>query len=100
MANTFTVLFRGAASTESTTLYTVPDGTKTLITTFVVTNTSPSSVNFTISAGGVEIAKDATVAANDTTIIEFKSLMLPTDTIDAFAYATTVNFYVTGLEIT
>ena len=39
MANTFTALFRGAASTSSATLYTVPATTKTLVTSITVAKT-------------------------------------------------------------
>lgn len=99
MANSFTVLYRGAAATSSTTLYTVPASTQTLVTTVIITNTASSAATYTISLGGVEIASGAGVAANDTTIIEFKTLMDAADTITASASATTVNFHVTGLEI-
>lgn len=99
MANSFTVLYRGAAATSSTTLYTVPASTQTLITTFIITNTNAADQTFTITAGGVELASGTTVAGNDTTIIEFKTLMEAAETITALASSTDVNFHVTGLEI-
>jgi hypothetical protein len=99
MANTFTVLFRGAASTSSATLYTVPAATQTLITTFIISNTTAADQTFTITAGGVELASGSTVAPNDSTIIEFKTLMDAADTITALASSTSVKFHVTGLEI-
>lgn len=99
MANTFTVLFRGAASTDSTTLYTVPADTKALITTFVVTNTTSTTQRFSITAAGVDLASGSSVAANDTTVIEFKTLMNAADSITAVADSTDVKFHVTGLEI-
>ena len=99
MANTFTVLFRGAASTDSTTLYTVPADTKTLITTFVVTNTTSDPQTFNIKVAGVDIAGGSTVAGNDASIIEFKTLMSAADAIAADASSTDVTFHVTGLEI-
>jgi hypothetical protein len=99
MANTFTVLYRGAASTSSATLYTVPSATQTLITTFIITNTGATNATFTITAGGVDLASGSTVNGNDTTIIEFKTLMEAADTITALASSTDVKFHVTGLEI-
>ena len=99
MANTFTVLFRGDASIENTTLYTVPAGTKTLITTFVVTNTTATTQKFSITAAGVDLVNGSSVSGNDTTIIEFKTLMDAADSIAAVADSTDVKFYVTGLEI-
>jgi len=99
MANTFTVLYRGAASTSSATLYTVPSATQTLITTFIISNTGSTNATFTITAGGVDLASGSTVNGNDTTIIEFKTLMEAADTITALASSTDVKFHVTGLEI-
>ena len=100
MANTFTVLFRGAASTDSTTLYTVPADTKALVTSFVVTNTSMVDAKYTITMNGVDVAKDTTVAGSDSIIIEFKQLLDAGQVLAASAASTDVNFSVTGLEIT
>ena len=99
MANTFSVLFRGAASTDSATLYTVPAGTKTLLTTFVVTNTASTTQKFSITVAGVDLASGSSVSGNDTTIIEFKTLMGAGDSITAVADTTDLKFHVTGLEI-
>lgn len=99
MANTFTVLFRGAASTSSTTLYTVPASTTTLVTSVVVTNTAGTSATFDMSIGGVQIANDVNAPANDSIILEFKQVMDAADTIEGLASATTVNFHISGLEI-
>ena len=100
MANTFTVLFRGAASTDSTTLYTVPADTKALVTSFVVTNTTDQFLTYTITMNGVEVAKEAVVDANDSIVIEFKQLLDAGQVLAASAESTDVNFSVTGLEIT
>ena len=99
MANTFKILYRGAAPTSSTTLYTTPASTNTLITTFIISNTTAADQTFTITAGGQELASGSTVAPNDSTIIEFKTLMDAADTITAFASSASVKFHVTGLEI-
>jgi len=48
---------------------------------------------------GVDVAKDATVAGNDSIIIEFKQLLDATQVLAALASATSVNFSVCGLEI-
>ncbi len=100
MANTFTVLYRGAASTDSTTLYTVPADTKALVTSFVVANTSSTDVKYNITMNGVDVAKDTSVASNDSIIIEFKQLLDAGQALAASAESTDVNFSVTGLEIT
>ena len=99
MANTFTVLFRGAASTDSTTLYTVPADTKALVTSFVVANTGSTDKTYSITMNGVDVAKNASVAGRDSIIIEFKQLLDAGQVLAASAESTDVNFSVTGLEI-
>lgn len=99
MANTFTVLFRGSASVGSTTLYTVPSATTTLVTTMVVSNTASADATYDLSLSGTQIANDVSVPANDSVILEIKQVMDATDEIEGLASASTVNFHISGLEI-
>lgn len=99
MANVFKALFRGAATTGGETLYTVPAATTTLITTVVVVNTAGAPATFDMSLAGVQLANDVTVPANDSIILEVKQVISATETITALASATTINFHVSGLEI-
>lgn len=102
MPNTFKVLFRGAASTGSTTLYTVPSSpaTTALVTSIVITNTAASNGTFTITFNGISIATTVTVPANDSIILEPKQVLTSGQVIAGLASATTINFHITGLEIT
>lgn len=99
MAVTSKVLFRGAASTSSTTLYTTPSSTTTIVTNVAITNTSSTSASFTLSLDGVTFASGVVVAGNDTTSIDTKQVLVATDTITGLASATTVNFHISGVEI-
>jgi predicted nuclease of predicted toxin-antitoxin system len=99
MANTFTALFRGAASTGSTTLYTVPAATKTLVTSITVANTASADATFDLELNSFAIANDVAVAANDSITWEVKQVLDATNTITGLASATTVNFHISGLEI-
>ena len=100
MANTAKVLYRGAASTNtSTTLYTVPAATTTVVTEIMVANTSGSSGTFTISLDGTAIATTVTVGAYDTTVIPCKQVLATTKTITGGASATTINISISGMEI-
>lgn len=99
MANTFKVLFRGAAAVTSQTLYTVPSATTTLVTTIVVANTAGTDATYDLSLGGVSLGNDVSVPANDSVILEIKQVMDATDAIEGLASATTVNFHISGLEI-
>lgn len=100
MANTFKVLFRGAASTGSTTLYTVPASTSTLVTSMTIANTASADATFDLELDGVAIANDVAISSNDTITWEIKQVLDTTDTITGLASATTVNFHISGLEIT
>jgi hypothetical protein len=99
MATTSKVLFRGAASTSSTTLYTVPSATTTIVTNILVTNTVSSDATFTILLDDVSAATTVTVGGLDTTVIDLKQALTATDTIKGSASGTTVNFHISGVEI-
>lgn len=99
MAVTSKTLARTAAATSSTTLYTVPSATTTVVTDIVVTNTSATSGTFTISLNGVVFANTVTVGGNDSTIIQVKQPLAATQTITGLASATTINFHIGGVEI-
>ena len=99
MPTTTRVLFRGAAATSSTTLYTVPSATTTVISNIVVTNTASSSGTFTLSLNGTSIATTVGVAANDSVTIDLKQVLAATQTITGLASATTMNFHISGVEI-
>jgi len=99
MATTPKVLFRGAASTSSATLYTVPSATTSIITNILVTNTSGSNANYDLLLNDVSIANDVPILANDTVSIDMKQVLVATNTIKGLASATTVNFHICGVEI-
>ena len=99
MATTSKALYRGAAATSSTTLYTVPSATTTIITDIIVTNTSGAPQTFTLTLDGVALASSVTVAANDTTLISVKQVLAATKILAGFASAVTVNFHISGVEV-
>ena len=103
MATTSKVLFRGAASTSNTTLYTVPNtSTAAVVTNILVANTATSAATFDLSIDDIQIANDVAVAANDTLSIDLKQV-IPANatpkTIKGLASATTVIFHISGVEI-
>jgi hypothetical protein len=103
MTVTSKVLARTAAATSSTTLYTVPStSTTTIVTNILVANTAGSAATFDMSIDGIQIANDVAVAANDTLSIDMKQV-IPADAtpkiIVGLASATTVNFHISGVEI-
>lgn len=101
MPTTSKALFRGAATTTTTQLlYTVPSATTTVVTDIVVTNTANASATFTMSLNDIKIAEQVTVAANDSTVIQIKQVLSATQTIKGGASAATVNFHISGVELT
>jgi hypothetical protein len=99
MATTSKALFRGAASTSSATLYTVPSLTTTVVTNIAVANASTSSATFTILLDDVELQKDSTIEANTTAYIDLKQVLATGLTIKGLASAITVDFHISGVEI-
>jgi hypothetical protein len=92
MATTSKALFRGAASTSNTTLYTVPSATTTIVTNIVVSNTAASAATFDLSLDGVQIFNDAPVEANSSAFLDLKQVLVATDLIEGLASATQLTF--------
>lgn len=104
MATTPKVLARTAASlTTTTVLYTVPASTSTIVSNIVITNTASSAGTFTLalgpSAGQIALHTTTAIAANATIYIDLKQVLNTTNTITGGASATTINFHISGVEI-
>jgi hypothetical protein len=100
MATATKALFRGAATTTvGTTLYTVPSATVTVVTNIIITNTANASGTFTLGLGGTNLATTVTVGALDSTVLDIKQPLTATQTITGGASATTINFHISGVEI-
>ena len=103
MATTTKVLYRGAAATTNTTLYTVPNSsTTTVVTNIAVANTAASTSTFTINIDTVALVSGVAVAPNSTAFFDIKQV-IPANatpkTITGSASVTTVNFHISGVEI-
>jgi hypothetical protein len=100
MATLTKALFRGAATTTvGTTLYTVPASTTAVVTDIVVTNTAATAGTFTLGLAGTSLATTVAVAANDSTVISLKQVLATTNTITGGASAVTINFHISGIEL-
>ena len=99
MPATIRALHRGAAATTSTTLYTVPAATITTVTNIVVTNTAASAQTATISINGAVLIPAVSIAANTIAIFDLKQAIPATQVIAGFASATSVNFHISGVEV-
>jgi hypothetical protein len=92
-------LARTAAATSSATLYTVPSATTTVITNIAVANTAGSAGTFTLLLDDVDLHTTAAIAANTTVYIDCKQVLAAAKTIKGFASATTIDFHISGVEI-
>ena len=100
MATTTKALFRGAATTTlTTTLYTVPSATTAVVTNIVVANTAATAATFDLSLNGVKLADAVAIAADSIFSFDLKQVIDATQTIQGGASATTVNFHISGVEI-
>jgi hypothetical protein len=99
MATVTKALARTAAATSSTTLYTVPSATTTVVTNIAVCNNVATAATFTILLDDIELHKDTALAANSTVYIDLKQVLATTKTIKALASAITVDFHISGVEI-
>jgi hypothetical protein len=100
MATISKALFRGAATTTvGTTLYTVPSGYSAVVTNILVTNTAGSAGTFTLALNGTALATTVAIAANSIALFDIKQVLVATNTITGGASATTINFHISGVEI-
>ena len=100
MATTSKVLFRGAATTSTTTtLYTVPTATTSVVTDIVVSNTGASAYTFTLYLNGVLLANTVSIAANSIATFDIKQVLATTNTIQCGASNTAVTFHISGVEV-
>ena len=103
MATVTKALARTAAATSSTVLYTVPASTTTVVSNIAVTNTAGSAGTFTLGMGtagsNTSLHTTTAIAANATVYIDLKQVLVTTNTITGLASATTINFHISGVEI-
>jgi hypothetical protein len=99
MATVTKALARTAAATSSATLYTVPSATTAVVTNIVVANTAASAATFTLTLDGVAVISGASLAANSSAFFDLKQVLATTKIIAGFASATSVNFHISGVEI-
>jgi hypothetical protein len=99
MPTTTKALARGAFATSSATLYTVPSATTAVVSNIVITNTANAVATFTLALNGTSLATTVQIAPLDVTVIDIKQVINATQTITGLASAITVNFHISGVEI-
>lgn len=99
MADTSITLFRGAAATSSTTLYTAPTGIAVAVTNIAVVNDSSSAVTATINLATIPLLSSMSIPANSTQFIDLEQIIYNGETITGLASTTSVDFHIAGYEV-
>jgi hypothetical protein len=97
--NTSLTLFRGAAATSNTTLYSSPVNMAVCVTNIAITNPNTAAATATINLATVPLVSGLSVAANTTTYITPDQIIYNTETITASANTTAVRFHIAGYEV-
>ena len=97
MANTPTQFFRGSANTTSTLLYTVPANKTAIVTNISITNTGATATTATIRFDGVEYLDEIAVSANDTMILDMRTVLAQNLQITGLASTSGVKFHISGV---
>lgn len=96
-------MFRGAATTSNTTLYTVSSTSAVAtVTNIVISNAATSISTCTISIDGVQVVPAVSIPANTTIGFDMKQVIPannPAKTISGFASTTSVSIHISGVEI-
>ena len=99
MATTTKVLARTAAATSSTTLYTVPSATTTVVTNIVICNPTGSAVTASMTLNAIDLLGSVSIAANSSAFFDLKQVIPATQVIAGSASSTSVDFHISGVEI-
>jgi hypothetical protein len=99
MATLTKALARTAAATTSTTLYTVPAGTTTVVTNIVICNPTTSAVTASMTINAIDLLGSVSIAANSSAFFDLKQVIPATQVIAGSASSTSVDFHISGVEI-
>lgn len=99
MADTSITLYRGAAATSNTTLYTSPNSMAVAVTNIAIVNDSASAVTATINLATFPLLGGISVGANSTQFVDLEQIIYNGETITGSASTTTVDFHIAGYEV-
>jgi len=99
MATVTKALARTAAATSSTTLYTVPSATTTVVTNIVICNPTGSAVTASMTINAIDLLGSVSIAANSSAFFDLKQVIPATQIIAGSASSTSVDFHISGVEI-
>ena len=99
MADSAITLYRGAAATSNTTLYTSPTNMAIGITNIAIVNDTTSAVTATINLATIPLVSGISIAGNSTQFIDLDQIIYNGETITGSASTTAVDFHIAGYEV-
>jgi len=99
MADTSLTLYRGAAATSNTTLYTSPSSIAVAVTNIAIVNDTASTATATINLATIPLVSSIALAANSTQFIDLEQIIYNGETITGSASTTAVDFHIAGYEV-
>ena len=99
MAVVSKVLARTAATTTSTTLYTTPAGSTAVVTNIVICNPTAAAVTASLLLNDIDLLGSVSIAANSVFGFDLKQVLPASQTIKGLASSTSVDFHISGVEI-
>ncbi len=99
MADTSITLYRGAAATSNTTLYTSPSSIAVAVTNIAIVNDTTSAATATINLATVPLVSSISIPANSTQFIDLEQIIYNGETITGSASTTAVDFHIAGYEV-
>ena len=99
MAVVTKVLARTAAATTSTTLYTTPSGSTAVVTNIVICNPTTAAVTTSMTINSIDLLGSVSIAANSVFGFDLKQVVPATQIIAGSASSTSVDFHLSGVEI-
>lgn len=93
------VLARTAAATTSTTLYTTPAGSTAVVTNIVICNPTASAVTASMTINSIDLLGSVSIAANSVFGFDLKQVIPATQILAGSASSTSVDFHVSGVEL-
>ena len=98
-SDTSITLYRGAAATSNTTLYTSPASVAVAVTNIAIVNDTASAATATINLATIPLVSSIALAANSTQFIDLEQIIYNGETITGSASTTAVDFHIAGYEV-
>jgi hypothetical protein len=99
MTNATYTLYRGAAATSNTTLYTSPGSVSIAVTNIAIVNDTTSAATATINLATIPLLSSLSIPANSTQFIDLEQIIYNGETITGSASTTAVDFHIAGYEV-